>query len=188
MKKITVLVSALCLIFVLVSCSAKTKSFSLKTAAEQRGASFKDACTALGVASDDDVEPSEEVLSGPDGVTLADEKFNIGFISAPSATGTVGGLQITRTSAQTEAEDESALALEVYDLLVEAFGEPDRPDGTSDSLYFADAEATSLASGATGRDTWTLDDGTIVSYVAGIQNSEGEDAAVFSHMIAIGGN
>ena len=75
--------------------------------------------------------------------------------------------------------------------LVESFGEPDRPDGASDSLYFADADAEALAGGAVGRDTWTLDDGTTVSYVAGIQNEvqdgEEEAAPVFSHLIAIGG-
>lgn len=76
-------------------------------------------------------------------------------------------------------------------MLVESFGEPDCPDGTSDSLYFADADAEALAGGAVGRDTWTLDDGTTVSYVAGIQNEvqdgEEEAAPVFSHLIAIGG-
>ena len=130
-------------------------------------------------------------FSAPDSVTLADKTFNIGFIAAPDAAGNVGGLQITRTAAQEDAEAEGALALEVYDLLVESFGEPDRPDGASDSLYFADADAEALAGGAVGRDTWTLDDGTTVSYVAGIQNEvqdgEEEAAPVFSHLIAIGG-
>lgn len=191
MKRLTVILVALGLLAALTGCDAAPKTFSLETAAEQRGASFADACTALGLSAEADADPSEAVFSAPDSVTLADETFNIGFIAAPDAAETVGGLQITRTAAQEDAEAEGALALEVYDLLVESFGEPDRPDGTSDSLYFADADAEALAGGAVGRDTWTLDDGTTVSYVAGIQNEvrDGEEAAapVFSHLIAIGG-
>ena len=191
MKRLTVILVALGLLAALTGCDAAPKTFSLETAAEQRGASFADACTALGLSAEADADPSEAVFSAPDSVTLADKTFKIGFIAAPDAAKTVGGLQITRTAAQEDAEAESALALEVYDLLVESFGEPDRPDGASDSLYFADADAEALAGGAVGRDTWTLDDGTTVSYVAGIQNEvqdgEEEAAPVFSHLIAIGG-
>lgn len=191
MKRLTVILVALGLLAALTGCDAAPKTFSLETAAEQRGASFADACTALGLSAEADADPSEAVFSAPDSVTLADKTFNIGFIAAPDAAETVGGLQITRTAAREDAEAEGALALEVYVLLVESFGEPDRPDGASDSLYFADADAEALAGGAVGRDTWTLDDGTTVSYVAGIQNEvqDGEEAAapVFSHLIAIGG-
>ena len=161
MKRLTVILVALGLLAALTGCDAAPKTFSLETAAEQRGASFADACTALGLSAEADADPSEAVFSAPDSVTLADKTFNIGFIAAPDAAETVGGLQITRTAAQEDAEAEGALALEVYDLLVESFGEPDRPDGASDSLYFADADAEALAGGAVGRDTW--DDGLLCS-------------------------
>ena len=126
MKRLTVILVALGLLAALTGCDAAPKTFSLETAAEQRGASFADACTALGLSAEADADPSEAVFSAPDSVTLADKTFNIGFIAAPDAAETVGGLQITRTAAQEDAEAEGALALEVYDQLVESFGEPDR--------------------------------------------------------------
>lgn len=66
MKRLTVILVALGLLAALTGCDAAPKTFSLETAAEQRGASFADACTALGLSAEADADPSEAVFSAPE--------------------------------------------------------------------------------------------------------------------------